>query len=119
MNLNLFNRYLKNSLGISSILVLFCLGGYGCSTGASAPPVSLPAPVTGRLTVSSPDETTGVALVSGDDGTVTTGSLVQATNESKTSALLIPVLDLFPTAEAPTTFPDICRSEERRVGKEC
>jgi len=90
-------------------------GSLGCSTSASAPPVSLPAPVTGRLTVSSPDET-GAALVVGDDGSVAAGSLVHGVNETQATASLIDlsdvvaVLDVFPAAEAQAALPAICSS---------
>ncbi len=98
---------------------LFLAGG--CSTvgsGASAPPISLPAPVTGRMTISSPDET-GAALVIGDEGAVPAGSLVQVINttqdpaglkvsqklsETLMSALLSPI----PSAQAQTSFPEVC-----------
>lgn len=98
---------------------LFCAalagvsGEFGCSSGASAPPVSLPAPVSGRLTVTSPDED-GVALVIGDEGAVPADSLVHVVNESRTSASLIDfsvviaVLDPFPAAEAQASFPATC-----------
>lgn len=99
---------------------LFCAalagvsGEFGCSSGASAPPVSLPAPVSGRLTVTSPDED-GVALVIGDEGAVPADSLVHVVNESRTSASLIDfsaviaALDPFPSAEAQITLPETCR----------
>ncbi len=92
-------------LSVSSISLI----GTGCSTGASAPPVSLPAPVTGRLTVTSPDQDTGAALVSGDQGSVSGGSIVHAVNETQagTSALLL-LSSLFPSAMAQTAFPDVC-----------
>lgn len=88
-------------------------GEFGCSSGASAPPVSLPAPVSGRLTVTSPDED-GVALVIGDEGAVPADSVVHVVNESQTSASLIDfseliaALDFFPAAEAQASLPETC-----------
>lgn len=81
---------------------LMAAGAGGCSAGASAPPVSLPAPITGRLTVTSPDES-GVALVIGDNGAVPADSLVHATNETQASAAFVVFPDLS------TTQPDICK----------
>ncbi|HEX5037574.1 MAG TPA: hypothetical protein VFX30_10485 [bacterium] len=94
-------------------LSLLVLGLAGCSTttAASAPPISLPAPVTGRLTISSPDES-GNVLVVGDEGAVPAGSLVHAVNNSK-DAVALRVLEgtLFgwvSVAEAQAGLPEIC-----------
>jgi DNA-binding beta-propeller fold protein YncE len=83
----------------------------GCSSvGASAPPISLPAPVTGRMTVSSPDES-GVALIVGDEGAVPAGALVHAVNNSKDTVafrvLEKTLLGWVATAQA-QAFPEIC-----------
>ncbi len=85
-------------------------GPWGCSTatrGAEAPPVSLPAPITGRITVTSPDED-GTALVVGDEGAVTGGSLVHVTNTTEGGSALLLFSDLFPSAMAQASLPAIC-----------
>jgi hypothetical protein len=51
----------------------------GCGTGASAPPASIPAPVSSLITVSSPNED-GLVLVSGAPGAVLPNASVIAAN---------------------------------------
>ncbi|HSA58772.1 MAG TPA: hypothetical protein VLJ37_03730 [bacterium] len=98
---------------------LFVAGG--CSTtgvGASAPPISLPAPVTGRMTITSPDET-GAALVVGDEGAVPAGSLVHAFNATQdpaglrvsgnlSASLMSALLSPISSAQAESSFPEVC-----------
>lgn len=79
----------------------------GCSQSASAPPVSLPAPVTGRITVTSPDED-GAALVTGDENSVSAGALVQAINETEAGSTALFLDSLFPTAWAQGSLPAVC-----------
>lgn len=104
--------------GLFGLLNTGLFGAAGCSTtGASAPPISLPAPVTGRLTVTSPDET-GAALVVGDEGAVPAGALVHAINATQDPAglrvaglwsqSLFAMSALFPSAQAQTSFPEVC-----------
>lgn len=52
-----------------------------CGSSASAPPVNLPAPITGRITVSSPDADGNVSIT-GDAGAVDGGATVMAVNET-------------------------------------
>lgn len=97
----------------SNLLVLMALLGLaGCTTGsgASAPPISLPAPVTGRMTVTGSDES-GVALVIGDEGAVPAGSVVHAINGSKETVALRVIemgLGWVSEARAQTGLPEIC-----------
>ena len=79
----------------------------GCGAGASAPPVSLPAPVTGRITVTSPDDS-GAALVAGDEGAVEGGAIVHAVNETQAGSTALRLLSLIPSAHAQTSLPEIC-----------
>lgn len=97
-------------------LGLLALGLAGCSstTAASAPPISLPAPITGRLTVSSPDES-GVALIVGDEGAVPAGSLVHAVNNSQDAVALrvfegleTALLGWVSPANAQSGLPEVC-----------
>lgn len=60
---------------------LFGASPLGCSSGMSAPPVSLPTPVTGRIVVSAPDADGNVS-VAGEDGAVEAGSTVMVINSS-------------------------------------
>lgn len=82
----------------------------GCgSLSASAPPVSIPAPVAGSISVTSPDEE-GVALVVGDESAVEGGSLVQAINETQSTSATLWLSSLVTSAFAQVqgNFPDIC-----------
>lgn len=94
------------------LMIVLGLGGCGTTTGsgASAPPISLPAPVTGRMTVAGPDES-GVALVVGDEGAVPAGAVVHAINGSKETVTLRFIemgLSWIPEAHAQTTLPEVC-----------
>ena len=88
----------------SAVLALLLLAVAGCGS-ASAPPVDLPAPITGRIDVSSPDAD-GNVTITGSEGAVDGGSLVMAVNESVSASLQI--LDaLVPSAYA-GSFPAVC-----------
>ncbi len=90
-------------LGIPLLLVLAgCLSG----AGESAPPLSIPAPVTGRITVSSPDDQGQIAVI-GEDNAVDANALVLAINTSNAVALLNLFDRLIPNAYA-QTFPERC-----------
>jgi hypothetical protein len=52
----------------------------GCGSGASAPPASIPAPVSSLITVSPPDPDTNLVLVVGDVGSVEPLAVVLAAN---------------------------------------
>ena len=85
----------------------------GCA-GASAPPLDLPAPVTGQIDVSGPSAE-GKATVTGNEGAVTGGSTVLAINDSEVEASLWQVTDfLFPKAYA-QALPGVCDL----VGRSC
>lgn len=100
---------MKISLKILIGVVLLA-GLVGCG-GVSAPPVSLPAPVTGRIVVSSPDASGNISI-NGESGSVPGGSLVLAVNSSvSASNLPMKVLDLLVgNAYAADTMPSICSS---------
>ncbi|HSA58771.1 MAG TPA: hypothetical protein VLJ37_03725 [bacterium] len=88
-------------------------------TGVSAPPINLPAPVTGRLTTTTPNANMA-SLIIGDELGAPPGSLVMAVNDSKATASLefdwktlmnfgqLAEL-LIPSAHADLIFPDICK----------
>lgn len=52
----------------------------GCGSGASAPPASIPAPVSSLITVSPPDPDTGVVFISGGPDSVEPNATVLAAN---------------------------------------
>ncbi|HSA60498.1 MAG TPA: hypothetical protein VLJ37_12535 [bacterium] len=54
----------------------------GCSSGASAPPASIPAPVSSLISLTPPDDT-GLIVVTGDVGSVEPGATVIAANVTK------------------------------------
>lgn len=74
---------------ILKALVLFAAGLFflipslshvtGCSSGASSPPASIPAPVSSLITLTEPDQT-GLIVVTGDAGSVEPGAMVLAAN---------------------------------------
>lgn len=98
---------MKKIMGISATL-FFLLVVTSCG-GVSAPPVSLPSPVTGRIVVSSPDASGNIS-VTGEDGSVSGGSTVMVVNTTTSSFnwpekfLNILVSDAY----AANTFPSIC-----------
>lgn len=77
----------------------------GCG-GSSAPPVDLPAPITGRIDVSSPDAN-GDVTITGDADAVTGGTIVMVVNEDAAAAAWMILDMLVPNAYA-QTFPSIC-----------
>ncbi len=88
---------------ISIIVVLA-----GCGASASAPPIDLPAPVVGRIAVSTPDAT-GKVTITGSEGAVTGSAIVLAINESlEASSALWKITDiLIPFAYA-QVLPSVC-----------
>ncbi|MBN1282980.1 MAG: hypothetical protein JXA24_04320 [Proteobacteria bacterium] len=76
----------------------------GCGS-VSAPPIDLPAPITGRIDVSTPDADGNVA-VSGSEGAVTGGALVMVVNESETAGL--DLLRYIVRSAFAADLPEIC-----------
>ena len=75
--------------------------------GASAPPVDLPAPITGQIDASGPSAD-GKSTITGSAGSVTGGTIVLAINENTATSSLWRVTDfLFPKAYA-TALPSVC-----------
>lgn len=85
-----------------------------CCAKASAPPVELPAPVTGQIDVGAPSAE-GKATITGNAGAVTGGSTVLAINESAVTASLWQVTDLFFPKAYAQTLPAVCDL----VGRAC
>ncbi len=81
----------------------------GTGAGVSAPPVDLPAPVTGRVDVSAPDAD-GNVHITGAAGAVPGGSMIMAVNESVAGAVAWKILDrLIPSAYAQeVNLPSVC-----------
>lgn len=75
-------------------------------TAAGAPPISLPAPVTGRLTTTTPDANMA-SLMIGDVFAAPSGALVMAVNDSEATAFWELISFLIPSAYA-ASFPDVC-----------
>ncbi len=67
------------------LIVLFLL--VACS-GGGAPPASIPAPVSQKLSISPPDPT-GAVTITGEPGAVQPGALVQAKNVTQSGPFLI------------------------------
>lgn len=96
-------------------LVVVCASN-GCGGGMSAPPVSLPVPVTGRVVVSSPDADGNISVI-GEAGSVDTSSTVMAINATVSSSGM-DLLDLFVRsayADGEGSFPSVCEL----TGREC
>lgn len=83
----------------------------GCNS-ASAPPVELPAPVTGQIDISAPNAE-GKSTITGSAGAVPGGSYVLVINErleaaQNTSSMFNIVDALVPSAYAASLLPDTC-----------
>jgi len=92
------------------LLVIISFIWAACGTSSiSAPLVDLPAPITGRVVVSSPDAN-GYVKVTGTAGAVPGGSLVMAVNESVTAIRISGILNLFvkDSYAQETQLPAIC-----------
>lgn len=92
-------------------MIVLCAFAAGCG-GASAPPVDLPAPVTGQIEIGTPTAD-GKSTITGSAGAVPGGSYVLVINErievaADTSPLIKLLDELVPSAYADTTLPDIC-----------
>lgn len=95
-------------------------------TGVAAPPINLPAPVTGRLTTTTPDAKMA-SLMIGDELSVPANAMVMAVNDSKASASLdsdwkvgfnlnrLAAL-VIPSAHA-ADFPDVCQLPYHACGQ--
>lgn len=96
-------------------ITILMIGLMSCG-GVSAPPVSLPSPVTGRIVVSSADASGNIS-VTGEDGSVTADSTVMVINASTTSFNLpekfinLLIKDVY----AATDFPPVCS----QTGRSC
>lgn len=87
--------------------VLLALAAMAGCASASAPPVDLPAPVTGQIDISSPSAE-GKVTITGSEGAVTGGATVLAINESAAETSLWQLTDfLFPKAYA-QALPSVC-----------
>jgi len=98
--------YTRFFMGTLAIVMLFIAG---CGAAASAPPVDLPAPVVGRITVGTPDAT-GKATITGTEGAVPGGSIVLAINSrlEGSASLLWKLTDALVPAAHAQTLPEIC-----------
>ena len=111
--MNIIKRHCKSV--ITAFLMALIL--WGCGSGSvSAPPVSLPAPVTGRITVSSPDESGEVTVV-GEEGSVSNSAYVMAINEEQDVTAFHFIFPIsFQSVQAQTSsFHSICE----RTGRAC
>jgi len=88
------------------ILITMLIAAVGCGS-ASAPPVDLPAPITGRIDVSSPDEN-GEVTVTGTEGAVTGGTIVMVENESESGSASLMIYDLLVPSAHAQDLPAIC-----------
>ena len=110
---------MRKKLYFSVAIGIFILGIVGCG-GMSAPPVSLPTPVTGRITISAPDAD-GNITVTGEDGSVSASSTVLAENESVTASLMDRFLSAFVSKAyaTPSTSDNSCPSVYSGTGYQC
>ena len=90
---------------VGSLLLIACAG---CGA-AGAPPVDLPAPITGRVDVSAPDDAGNIAIT-GTEGAVDGSVLVMAVDETGSGVISLRLLDLLisPAYAAGESFPPIC-----------
>lgn len=103
---------IRNYKHIGYVVALFTAAFIASCGGASAPPVDLPAPVTGQIDISGPNAD-GKSTITGTAGAVTGGAIVLAINERIEAAAsespLLKMLDaVVPTAYAGTTLPAVC-----------
>lgn len=102
------------------VLLMFLVYGFALAcqtTSSSAPSVSIPAPVIGRLTVSTPDEN-GLTEVTGEvsDADENTIVLVTNTNQAASESALLYFLKWIPEALA-LNLPEICSLTGRACGR--
>ncbi len=89
---------------ISWIIIAVLVGG--CAAQASAPPLEIPAPTTGRITVGAPDAA-GKAIVTGTSGAVPALATVLIVNQSIVDAAM--ALNIVPSVTADeVALPGIC-----------
>lgn len=101
------------TVGLLATLVI----GACTKSGADAPMVTLPAPVTGKITISEPDEE-GAVTITGDAGAVTADVTVMAINRDTAdeTGLLDGLAPNWLVSEAwAQSFPDVCE----RTGRGC
>lgn len=97
-------------------VILFSSCG-GISGATSAPPVDLPAPITGRIEISEPDGN-GNVTITGSAGAVTANSLVLAVNENTAGVvamIAMHIADLFISPAYAQLYPSVCSE----TGKAC
>ncbi|MFH1829559.1 MAG: hypothetical protein ABH871_02115 [Pseudomonadota bacterium] len=90
---------------IGAILIMaFVWAGCGST---SAPPVDLPAPITGRVDVSAPDAD-GNVTITGSEGAVTGDNIVMVVNENVAGAVTQQIMDMLISNAYAGDLPSIC-----------
>jgi hypothetical protein len=103
-------RIFKNTIRIFVTMLLIATFT-SCGGASSAPPVDLPAPITGRVTISNPDSS-GNVTITGTAGAVDAGAMVMAVNEETAGTVSAMILNmLVKSAYAETSFPVLCDEE--------
>ena len=96
---------LKKFQILTALLAVIVVTSCGSS---SAPPVDLPAPITGRVTISNPDADGNVSITS-IAGAVDADAMVMTVNEEVAGTVSAKILNmLVKSAYAQTSFPSIC-----------
>lgn len=98
---------MRSSLAHLGVVIAVLLLFASCGGSASAPPVDLPAPITGRIDISEPDAD-GNLSIAGEAGAVDGDAMVMAVNETVagTQSRLWDLL--VPSAFAQSAFPPVC-----------
>lgn len=104
-----WEEVMKIKITVTTIIIMMGSIAFGFACGsASAPPVDLPAPITGRIDVSAPDAD-GNVTITGTDGAVEGGSTVMAVNETVAGTQALKIIDLIvSSAWASDGFPSVC-----------
>lgn len=101
-------RRLQNiAMAVAAILLLSSCGG-----SASAPPIDLPAPITGRIDVSDSDSD-GYVTIMGEAGSVDGSSTVMAVNETVAGTQSKLLEALVRSAHAQASLPALCSEAGR------
>ena len=95
---------IKTGISLAAIVIATLLAGCG---SVSAPPIDLPAPITGRVDVSAPDAN-GNVTVTGTEGAVEGSELVMVVNETTAASASLSILDLIIPSAYAASFPNIC-----------
>ena len=103
---------IKTGISLAAMMVAALLAG--CSSSVSAPPIDLPAPITGRIDVSAPDAN-GNVTVTGTEGAVAGSELVMVVNETTAASASLFILDLIVPSAYASSYPAICST----VGYAC